>query len=66
MSPSPKRIYKVNILGAGVSGLSTALALLEKRNYSVKIYATHLPSDLNIDYTSPWYVHISGIYTSSS
>ncbi|KAK3809104.1 MAG: hypothetical protein JOS17DRAFT_765269 [Linnemannia elongata] len=54
MSPSPKRIYKVNILGAGVSGLSTALALLEKRNYSVKIYATHLPSDLNIDYTSPW------------
>ncbi|KAF9545091.1 hypothetical protein EC957_011246 [Mortierella hygrophila] len=54
MSPSHKRTYKVNILGAGVSGLSTALALLEKKNYSVKIYATHLPSDLSIDYTSPW------------
>ncbi|KAF8944009.1 hypothetical protein BGZ47_004767 [Haplosporangium gracile] len=54
MSPSQKRTYKVNILGAGVSGLSTALALLEKKNYSVKVYATHLPSDLNIDYTSPW------------
>ncbi|KAF9339296.1 hypothetical protein BGZ91_006417 [Linnemannia elongata] len=54
MTPSHKRTYKVNILGAGVSGLSTALALLEKKTYSVKIYATHLPSDLNIDYTSPW------------
>ncbi|KAK3826757.1 MAG: hypothetical protein J3R72DRAFT_405975 [Linnemannia gamsii] len=53
-SHSQKKTYKVNILGAGVSGLSTALALLEKKNYSVKIYATHLPSDLNIDYTSPW------------
>ncbi|KAF9132382.1 hypothetical protein BGW39_000251 [Mortierella sp. 14UC] len=56
MSPShsQKKTYRVNILGAGVSGLSTALALLEKKNYFVKIYATHLPSDLNIDYTSPW------------
>ncbi|KAI1317635.1 hypothetical protein EDD11_008063 [Mortierella claussenii] len=51
--PQPKT-YTVNILGAGVSGLSTALALLEKGNYSVKVVATHLPSDLNIDYTSPW------------
>ncbi|KAG0003442.1 hypothetical protein BGZ65_001699 [Modicella reniformis] len=53
--PHPQtRKYNVNILGAGVSGLSTALTLLEKGNYSVKIIATHLPSDLNIDYTSPW------------
>ncbi|KAF9095796.1 hypothetical protein BGX23_012624 [Mortierella sp. AD031] len=54
MAHSQKKTYRVNILGAGVSGLSTALALLEKGNYSVKIYATHIPSDLSIDYTSPW------------
>ncbi|KAF9344088.1 hypothetical protein BGX26_004829 [Mortierella sp. AD094] len=54
MSDSQKTIYNVNILGAGVSGLSTALALLEKGHYSVKIIASHLPSDLSIDYTSPW------------
>ncbi|ORZ15422.1 hypothetical protein BCR41DRAFT_422221 [Lobosporangium transversale] len=54
MSSSDNKTYAVNILGAGVSGLSTGLALLEKGNYSVKIIATHLPSDLHIDYTSPW------------
>lgn len=46
--------YKVNLLGAGVSGLSTALALLETGRFTVKVVATHLPADLNIDYTSPW------------
>ncbi|KAG0368125.1 hypothetical protein BC939DRAFT_486296 [Gamsiella multidivaricata] len=54
MAHPQKTTYKVNILGAGVSGLSTALALLEKGGYSVKVLATHIPSDLNIDYTSPW------------
>ncbi|KAG0248054.1 hypothetical protein BG011_000586 [Mortierella polycephala] len=54
MSTSLKKTFNVNILGAGVSGLSTALALLEKGNFSVKIIATHLPTDLDIDYTSPW------------
>ncbi|KAG0204751.1 hypothetical protein BGX28_003413 [Mortierella sp. GBA30] len=54
MTQVHKTTFNVNILGAGVSGLSTALALLEKGNYSVKVVATHLPSDLNIDYTSPW------------
>ncbi|KAF9363220.1 hypothetical protein BGX34_004626 [Mortierella sp. NVP85] len=54
MPHSPAQKYNVNILGAGVSGLSTALALLEKGNYSVKVIATHLPEDLHVDYTSPW------------
>ncbi|KAG0267783.1 hypothetical protein DFQ27_008282 [Actinomortierella ambigua] len=48
--------YNVTVLGAGVSGLSTSLALLEgyPGRYHVKIVATHLPSDTHIDYTSPW------------
>ncbi|KAF9925262.1 hypothetical protein BGZ67_008792, partial [Mortierella alpina] len=54
MTHSHSKPYTVNVLGAGVSGLSTALALLDKGHYAVKVIATHLPSDLNIDYTSPW------------
>ncbi|KAF9280340.1 hypothetical protein BGZ68_007304 [Mortierella alpina] len=54
MSRSHSKTLHVNILGAGVSGLSTALALLDKGRYAVKVIATHLPSDLSIDYTSPW------------
>jgi len=52
MSPSK---YRVNILGAGVSGLTTALVLLQSNHYSVQIIATHLPNELALDYTSPWY-----------
>ncbi|KAF9579943.1 hypothetical protein BGW38_003593 [Lunasporangiospora selenospora] len=52
----PSTPYRVNVLGAGVSGLSTALSLLEKdpSRYSVKVISTHLPGEFHVDYTSPW------------
>lgn len=46
---------QVLILGAGVTGLQTALTLLQTGKYAVTILATHLPaSHRSIDYTSPW------------
>lgn len=45
---------KIIVVGAGVIGLSAALALSEK-GHEVKIIATHFPTDpLNSRYTSPW------------
>jgi len=45
---------EIIVVGAGVIGLSAALALSEK-NYKVKVIATHFPNDpLNPRYTSPW------------
>lgn len=52
MSSKPKHIL---VLGAGVTGLSTALSFLQSENkYAITILATHLPGDFSIDYTSPW------------
>ncbi|KAH8653114.1 hypothetical protein BGZ60DRAFT_419566, partial [Tricladium varicosporioides] len=44
------------ILGAGVTGLQTALSLIssETQKYKVTIVAEHLPGDLSPEYTSPW------------
>ena len=42
MTRSHNKPFNVNVLGAGVSGLSTALALLEKGHYVVKVVA-HTP-----------------------
>jgi D-amino-acid oxidase len=45
------------ILGAGITGLSTALKLTSNRTSAqckITIIATHLPGDESIDYTSPW------------
>lgn len=48
----PKEIL---ILGAGITGLSTALALLTSTNkYKITILATHIPGDFSPAYTSPW------------
>lgn len=54
-SGSPKTIA---ILGAGITGLQTALSILSSpslsESHSVVVIAQHLPGDESIDYTSPW------------
>ncbi|KAF2149000.1 FAD dependent oxidoreductase [Myriangium duriaei CBS 260.36] len=42
------------ILGAGVSGLTTALLLSRNERYSITIVAKHMPGDYDIEYASPW------------
>jgi glycine/D-amino acid oxidase-like deaminating enzyme len=45
------------ILGAGITGLSTALKLTSNPTSAqcrITIIATHFPGDESIDYTSPW------------
>ncbi|KAL5352138.1 D-amino acid oxidase [Pseudogymnoascus australis] len=42
------------VVGAGVSGLTTALLLSKNPAYSVTIVAKHMPGDYDIEYTSPW------------
>ncbi|OQO00213.1 hypothetical protein B0A48_14000 [Cryoendolithus antarcticus] len=41
------------VLGAGVSGLTTAL-LLARKGHKVTIIAKHMPGDYDIEYASPW------------
>ncbi|KAI9736452.1 MAG: hypothetical protein M1818_006186 [Claussenomyces sp. TS43310] len=42
------------VLGAGVSGLTTAMLLSRNPAYKVTIVAKHMPGDYDIEYTSPW------------
>lgn len=42
------------ILGAGVSGLTTAVSLLREGYKNVIVAAKHVPGDLSSEYTSPW------------
>ncbi|KAE9570800.1 D-amino-acid oxidase [Colletotrichum fructicola] len=42
------------VLGAGVSGLTTALLLSKNKANSVTIVAKHMPGDYDIEYASPW------------
>ncbi|GAB7360293.1 hypothetical protein MBLNU230_g8051t1 [Neophaeotheca triangularis] len=43
----------VVVLGAGVTGLTSAVMLAED-GYHVTILAAHVPGDSSIEYTSPW------------
>ncbi|KAF2717341.1 FAD dependent oxidoreductase [Polychaeton citri CBS 116435] len=44
---------QVLVLGAGVTGLTSAL-LLAENGYNVTVVAAHVPGDSSIEYTSPW------------
>jgi len=48
---------QIIIIGAGVTGLQTALSLLTSpstSHYHITIIASHIPGDLAPDFTSPW------------
>lgn len=42
------------VLGAGVSGLTSALCLARLGKYSITVVAKHMPGDYDIEYASPW------------
>ncbi|EKD19206.1 uncharacterized protein L3040_009354 [Drepanopeziza brunnea f. sp. 'multigermtubi'] len=42
------------VIGAGVSGLTTALLLSRNPNYRVTVVAKHMPGDYDVEFTSPW------------
>ncbi|KAF1932518.1 nucleotide-binding domain-containing protein [Didymella exigua CBS 183.55] len=42
------------VIGAGVSGLTSAYLLSKDRSNYVTVVAKHMPGDLDIDYASPW------------
>ncbi|KAI6797003.1 FAD dependent oxidoreductase [Hortaea werneckii] len=42
------------VVGAGVSGLTTALLLARDGKHNVTIVAKHMPGDYDIEYASPW------------
>ncbi|KAK0099500.1 hypothetical protein ONS95_000231 [Cadophora gregata] len=48
---------QILILGAGITALSTTLALLTSpstSHFTITLIAAHLPGDLSPEYTSPW------------
>ncbi|KAJ5180889.1 hypothetical protein N7492_004099 [Penicillium capsulatum] len=45
---------KIVIVGAGVSGLTTASLLSKDPRYAVTVVAKHMPGDYDIEYASPW------------
>ncbi|EFX05875.1 d-amino acid oxidase [Grosmannia clavigera kw1407] len=42
------------VIGAGVSGLTTALLLARDKANTVTVVARHMPGDYDAEYTSPW------------
>lgn len=45
---------RVVIVGAGVVGLTTALAISKHKNLDITVVAKHMPGDYDIEYASPW------------
>lgn len=42
------------VIGAGVSGLTSALLLARDKANKVTVVARHMPGDYDVEYTSPW------------
>ncbi|RDA85910.1 hypothetical protein CP532_2721 [Ophiocordyceps camponoti-leonardi (nom. inval.)] len=42
------------VIGAGVSGLTSALLLSKSKGNAVTVVAKHMPGDYHIEYASPW------------
>ncbi|KAK4618309.1 D-amino-acid oxidase [Fulvia fulva] len=42
------------VLGAGVSGLTTACLLAKNGKHNITIISKHMPGDYDIEYASPW------------
>ncbi|KAF7715988.1 Uncharacterized protein PECH_004587 [Penicillium ucsense] len=45
---------KIVVVGAGVTGLTTALLLSKDSSNDVTVIAKHMPGDTDIEYASPW------------
>ncbi|TLS27721.1 hypothetical protein PpBr36_01447 [Pyricularia pennisetigena] len=45
---------RIVVLGAGVSGLTTALLLSRNKENDITVIAKHMPGDYDIEYASPW------------
>lgn len=54
----------ITIIGAGITGLSSALHLTVKypTKYKITVIARDLPGDLTSTWASPWYGHLSQEY----
>jgi len=47
-------INRIVVLGAGVSGLTTAYLLSKNASNQITVAAKHMPGDYDIEYCSPW------------
>ncbi|KAH8698607.1 D-amino-acid oxidase [Talaromyces proteolyticus] len=46
--------FKITVIGAGVSGLTTALVLSQNPKYRITVVAKFMPGDYDAEYASPW------------
>ncbi|MCJ1318968.1 hypothetical protein MMC15_004300 [Xylographa vitiligo] len=46
--------FHIVVVGAGVSGLTTALLLSKNPAYRITVAAKYMPGDYDIEYASPW------------